>query len=86
MPDIQKENLTRQANTLTLFRKRLLEMAFWMEHHPEIKGTDPFLTIEALAGHIKEAAQKLDFALDQFEHFLNYKSPFNQEHEQCKSR
>ena len=68
-------DMTRQGTTLTVLRKRLFETAFWLEQHPEIKSRDPFLTISALAGYVKEAAQKLDFALDQFDSFMYYKTP-----------
>ncbi len=73
MPSFEAIDMTRQCITLIVLRKRLLETAFWMEHHTEIKSSDPFLTISDLAGYVKEAVQKLDFALDQFDMFMNYK-------------
>ena len=66
----QLEQMREQMSKATLARKRLLEVAAWLERSSEIKGSDPYLTAHDLAVYILESVNKLDFALDQFESFM----------------
>ena len=66
----QLEQMRGQMAKVTLARKRLLEVAALLDYSLEIKGNDPYLTTHDLAVYIRESVSKLDFALDQFESFI----------------
>ena len=66
----QAEAMREKLMVATLARKRLVEVAAWLDGCPEIKGCDPYLTTHDLAVYIRWAFEKLDFALDQFESFM----------------
>ncbi len=66
----QSETMSENLMTATVARKRLVEVAAWLDLHPEIKGNDPYLTTHCLSAYIREAVEKLDFALDQFDSFI----------------
>ena len=66
----QSEQMSERLTTATAARKRLVEVAAWLDGCPEIKGCDPYLTTHDLAVFIRGAVEKLDFALDQFESFM----------------
>ena len=70
MPLEQLEQMREQMTKATLARKRLLEVAAWLDYSSEIKGNDPYLTTHDLAVYIRESVSKLDFGLDQFESFV----------------
>ena len=66
----QAEAMRKKLMVAALARKRLVEVAAWLDGSPEIKGYDPYLTTHDLAVYIRWALEKLDFALDQFESFM----------------
>ncbi len=66
----QSEQMSERLTTATAARKRLVEVAAWLDRSSEIKGYDPYLTTHCLSLYIREAVEKLDFALDQFESFM----------------
>ena len=66
----QAEKMSERLTTATAARKRLVEVAVWLDRSSEIKGYDPYLTTHCLSLYIREAVEKLDFALDQFESFM----------------
>ena len=66
----QSETMSENLMTAAIARKRLLEVATWLASHSEIKGNDPYLTTHCLSVYIREAVEKLDFALDQFDSFM----------------
>ena len=66
----QLEQMRKQLTKATMARKCLVEVAAWLDFSIEIKGCDPYLTTHDLAVYIRESVNKLDFALDQFESFM----------------
>ena len=66
----QAEEMRKQLTTATVARKRLVEIAAWLDGRPEIKSCDPYLTTHSLSLYMRWAVEKLDFALDQFESFM----------------
>ena len=66
----QLEQMRKQLTKAAMARKRLVEVAAWLDRSSEIKGSDPYLTPHDLAVYIRESVNKLDFALDQFESFM----------------
>ena len=66
----QLEQMRKQLTKATMARKRLVEVAAWLDLNTEIKSCDPYLTSHDLAVYIRESVNKLDFALDQFESFM----------------
>ena len=66
----QAEKMREKLMAATVARKRLVEVAAWLDGCPEIKGCDPYLTTHCLSTYIREAVEKLDFALDQFDSFI----------------
>lgn len=70
MTQDQSETMRENLMTATVARKRLVEVAAWLDRHSEINGNDPYLTTHCLSVYIREAVEKLDFALDQFDSFM----------------
>ena len=66
----QLEQMRKQLAKATMARKRLVEVAAWLDRSSEIKGSDPYLTPHDLAVYMRESVNKLDFTLDQFESFM----------------
>lgn len=67
---LEQEIMRKRQTTVTLARKRLVEVAALLKGSPEIKGSDPYVTTQDLAMYLRWAVDKLDFALDQFESFM----------------
>ena len=70
MTQEQQEQMRNQLTRVTVARKRLVEVAAWLDRSSEIKGNDPFVAMHDLAVLIRKVVEKLDFALDQFESFM----------------
>jgi len=73
----QSETMSENLMTATVARKRLVEVATWLNLHSEIKGNDPYLTTHCLSVYIWKAVKNLDFALDQFDSFMATDNPVN---------
>lgn len=73
----QSETMSENLMTATVARKRLAEVAAWLDRHSEIKGNDPYLTTHCLSVFIREGVEKLDFALGQFDSFMATDNPVN---------
>lgn len=72
MSEEQKKEMRDQLTKATVARKRLVEVAAWLAHHDEIKGSDPYLSPRFLAALLNKSLDQLYFALDQFESFMEY--------------
>ena len=70
MSEEQKKEMRDQLTKATVARKRLIEVAAWLAHHDEIKGSDPYCSPRLLAELLHKSLDQLDFALDQFESFM----------------
>ena len=70
MSEDQKKEMRDQLTKATVARKRLVEVAAWLAHHDEIKGSDPYCSPRLLAELLNKSLEQLDFALDQFESFM----------------